>query len=43
MQEKNATRQVQQLTEKTIILTDKFHTEGETTVKQKLVCLYPNG
>lgn len=42
MQKKNATRQVQQLTENTIILTDKFHNEGETTVKQKLICLYPN-
>jgi hypothetical protein len=43
MQKKNATRQVQQLTENTIILTDKFHNEGETTVKQKLICLYQTG
>jgi hypothetical protein len=42
MREKNATREVQQLTENTVILTDKFYNEGETTVKQKLVCLYPD-
>ena len=42
MREKNATREVQQLTENTVILTDKFHNERETTVKQKLVCLYPD-
>jgi hypothetical protein len=42
MREKNATREVQQLTKNTVILTDTFHKKGETTVKQKLVCLYPN-
>lgn len=35
-------REVQQLTKNTVILTDTFHKKGETTVKQKLVCLYPN-
>ncbi len=42
MGEKNATREVQRITEDTLILTDKFQVGGETTVKQKLVCLYPN-
>jgi hypothetical protein len=42
MREKNATREVQQTTENTFILTDKFQFGGETIVKQKLVCLYPN-
>ena len=42
MQKKNATREVQQFTKNTIILTDKFHNKGETTVKKKLVCLYPD-
>jgi hypothetical protein len=42
MQEKNVTRKVQQITGNTVILTDKFHNEGKTTVKQKLVCLYPS-
>ncbi len=42
MLEKNATREVQQLTENTYILTDKFHDKIETTVKKKLVCLYPD-
>lgn len=41
MREKNATREVHQITENTVILTDEFHTETETMVKQKLVCLYP--
>jgi hypothetical protein len=41
MREKNATREVQQITENTVILTDEFHTESKTMVKQKLVCLYP--
>ncbi len=42
MQEKNAARDVQQLTKNTVILTDRFNKEGETMVKQKLVCLYPD-
>jgi len=42
MREKNVTREVQLITENTFILTDKFQVGGETTVKQKLVCLYPN-
>ena len=42
MREENATREVRQLTENTFILTDKFQVGGETTLKQKLVCLYPN-
>jgi hypothetical protein len=42
MREKNVTREVQQITENTFILTDKFQVGSETTVKQKLVCLYPN-
>lgn len=42
MREKNVTREVQQLTENTFILTDRVHNKGETTVKQKLVCLYPD-
>jgi len=42
MREKDATREVQQLTKNTFILTDKFQVGGETIVKQKLVCLYPN-
>ena len=41
MREENATREVQQLTQNTVILTDKFHSEGKTTEKQKLICLYP--
>ncbi|MCW4031693.1 MAG: hypothetical protein NWE80_04945 [Candidatus Bathyarchaeota archaeon] len=41
MREK-ATREVESITENTFILTDKFRVEGETTIKQKLVCLYPN-
>jgi len=40
MREENAIREVQQLTENTIILTDKFHNVGKTTEKQKLICLY---
>ena len=40
MQEK-ATREVKSITENTFILTDKFRVGGETTIKQKLVCLYP--
>lgn len=42
MREKNATREVQQITENTVILTDEFHTESKTVMKQKLICLYPN-
>jgi hypothetical protein len=41
MREKNATREVQQITEDTFVLTDKFHSDGKITVKQKLVCLFP--
>ena len=41
MREK-ATREVKPITENTFILTDKFQVLGETTIKQKLVCLYPN-
>ncbi len=40
MQEK-ATREVKSISENTFILTDKFRVGGETTIKQKLVCLYP--
>ncbi len=42
MGEKNATREVQQVTGNTFILTDKFHGEDAITIKQKLVCLYPD-
>ncbi len=42
MMEKNVTREVQRLTEDTVILTDKFQNEGETIVKKKLVCFYPD-
>ena len=38
----DATREVKPITENTFILTDKFQIGGETTIKQKLVCLYPN-
>jgi len=41
MREK-AIREVKSITENTFILTDKFQVGGETTIKQKLVCLYPN-
>lgn len=41
MREKNVTREVQSVTENTFILIDKFQVGGETTIKQKLVCLYP--
>lgn len=41
MREKNVTREVKSITENTFILTDKFQVGGETTIKQKLVCLYP--
>ena len=40
MREK-ATRKVKSITKNTFILTDKFQVGGETTIKQKLVCLYP--
>jgi len=42
MGEENATREVQKITKDTFILTDKFRNEDKTTVKQKLVCLYPD-
>jgi hypothetical protein len=43
MQEENATREVKRVSEETIILTDTYHSEGgESTTKQKLVCLYPD-
>ena len=41
MREK-ATREVKSIGENTVILTDKFRVGGETKIKQKLVCLYPN-
>ena len=42
MQMKNATREVQRITEGNFMLTDTFHNQGESIVKQKLVCLYPD-
>ncbi len=42
MREKNATRQVQHLSEDSILLLDTFTIEGKSVVKQKLVCLYPS-
>jgi hypothetical protein len=42
MGEENATRKVEKITKDTFILTDKFRNEDKTTVKQKLVCLFPD-
>ena len=41
MQEQNATREVQYVSDDVILLNDTFTVEGKTVVKQKLVCLYP--
>jgi hypothetical protein len=41
MQEENATRQVQRLSDDVIILVDTYVNRGKSVVKQKLVCLYP--
>jgi hypothetical protein len=37
----NATREVQQISEDTLLLLDTYRSDGEVTIKQKLVCLYP--
>ncbi len=42
MQKENATRQIQRISEDTIILIDIFASEERNIVKQKLVCLYPD-
>jgi len=42
MGNENATREVRKITENIFILTDTYQGEGEPTVKQKLVCLYPD-
>jgi len=41
MQEENATREVQRVSEGTVILVDTYRAGGKVVVKQKLVCLYP--
>jgi hypothetical protein len=41
MQETNATREVQCISEDVILLIDTFNGENKTITKQKLVCLYP--
>ena len=41
MREENAKREVQHISEGTVILIDTYRTNGEVVVKQKLVCLYP--
>ena len=42
MQEQNATRDVRQISEDTILLNDTYTVGGERDTKQKLVCLYPD-
>ena len=42
MQEQNATRDVRQVSEDTILLNDTYTVGGERVTKQKLVCLYPD-
>lgn len=42
MREENATREVQRISDDTIVLIDTHVSEGKSTVKQKLVCLYPS-
>jgi hypothetical protein len=41
LQQENATRQVQRLSNDVIILVDTYVVEGKSVVKQRLVCLYP--
>jgi len=41
MKEENAVREVQRISDDTVILTDKYFDEGKSSIKQKLVCLYP--
>ncbi len=42
MQEENTTREVHHISDDVILLNDTYTIEGNTTVKQKLVCLYPD-
>lgn len=42
LMQEEASREVKAITENTFILTDKIQVGGETIIKQKLVCLYPN-
>ena len=42
MQEENATREVHHISDDVILLNDTYTIEGKITVKQKLVCLYPD-
>ncbi len=42
MKEENATREVNHISEDVIMLYDRYTVKGKTTVKQKLVCLYPD-
>lgn len=42
IQEQNATRDVRQVSEDTILLNDTYTVGGERVTKQKLVCLYPD-
>ena len=42
MREENATREVNHISDDVILLNDTYTIEGKTTVKQKLVCLYPD-
>ncbi len=42
MQEENATRGVQYISDTIIILTDTYVVKEKSIVKQKLVCLYPD-
>jgi hypothetical protein len=41
MQDENATRKVQRLSDDVIVLVDTHVNKGKCAVKQKLVCLYP--
>ena len=41
MQEENATREIQHVSEGTVILVDTYRTGGKAVVKQKLVCMFP--
>ncbi len=42
MQEENATREIQHISDTIIILTDTYVVKEKSIVKQKLVCLYPD-
>ena len=42
MQEENATREVNHISEDVILLNDRYTIQGKITVKQKPVCLYPD-